>query len=77
MLKNNKICYHFNSKVKNKMKFSPAKHQRPVARAKIIKKASKSITKIPTTIPIMYPASKSTPVKIYYLIIYLSVNVYY
>lgn len=52
------------------MRFSPAKHQRPVARAKMIKNESTIITKIPTTIPIMYPASKSTPVKVKYLLIY-------
>jgi len=40
---------------------SPAKHQRPVARAKITRKIMSKSTRTPTTIPMMDPASKSTP----------------
>lgn len=40
---------------------SPAKHQRPVARAKITRKIMSTSTMTPTTIPMMDPASKSTP----------------
>lgn len=41
---------------------SPAKHQRPVARAKITRKIMSTSTRTPTTIPMIDPASKSTPV---------------
>ena len=42
-------------------RYSPAKHQRPVARAKISMKTMRSSTRAPTTMPMIEPASKSTP----------------